>query len=154
VDWSEVLGAAHAFEIPFVFGDFDIPLLRSLYGEESLPGREALSRAMMSYWAEFAATGVPGRGRDGSLPAWTSWDESEPASARFLVFDSEAGGGIRMASEAVTPSSFVTQMLADERFASSEERCAFLARIQERRRTLPEAELRRAGCEPASEAGA
>ncbi len=151
VDWSEVLGAAHAFEIPFVFGNFDFPLLERLYSEESLPSRQALAHAMMSYWAEFATTGAPGRGRDGSLTAWTSWDESEPASARFLVFDSEAGGGIRMSSEAVTPSSFVTRMLADERFASSEERCAFLARIQDRRRTLPEAELRRAGCEPAKD---
>jgi para-nitrobenzyl esterase len=154
VDWSEVLGAAHAFEIPFVFGDFEIPLLRSLYAEDDLPSREKLSRAMMSYWAEFAASGAPGRGKAGDLPAWSAWDESEPASERFLVFDSEAGGGIRMSPEAVTANSLVTRMLADERFASSEERCAFLARLQARRRTLPPEEVARAGCKPESAAGA
>jgi para-nitrobenzyl esterase len=149
-----VLGAAHAFEIPFVFGDFEIPLLRSLYAEDDLPSREKLSRAMMSYWAEFAASGAPGRGKAGDLPAWSAWDESEPASERFLVFDSEAGGGIRMSPEAVTANSLVTRMLADERFASSEERCAFLARLQARRRTLPPEEVARAGCKPESAAGA
>jgi para-nitrobenzyl esterase len=153
VDWSEVLGAAHAFEIPFVFGDFEIPLLRSLYAEQNLPSRQALSRAMMSYWAEFAASGAPGRGRAGDLPLWSAWDESAPASERFLVFDSEAGGGIRMSSEAVTASSLVTRVLADERFASSEERCEFLARLQARRRTLPPEEVARAGCKSESEAG-
>jgi para-nitrobenzyl esterase len=153
VDWSEVLGAAHAFEIPFVFGDFEIPLLRSLYAEENLASRQALSRAMMSYWAEFAASGAPGRGRGGDLPAWSAWDESAPASERFLVFDSEAGGGIRMSAEAVTASSLVARILADERFASSEERCAFLARLQARRRTLPPDEVARAGCSSESEVG-
>jgi para-nitrobenzyl esterase len=154
VDWSEVLGAAHAFEIPFVFGDFEIPLLRSLYREEDLPSRQALSRAMMSYWAEFAANGAPGRGRGGDLPLWSPWDESAPASERFLVFDSEAGGGIRMSSEAVTPASLVTRMLGDERFASDAERCALIARLQARRRALPPAEVARAGCQRESEAGA
>ncbi len=147
VDWSQVLGAAHAFEIPFVFGDFDIPLLRSLYGEESLAGREALSRAMMSYWAEFAANGTPGRGRGGDLPEWKSWDESGPESDRFLVFDTEADGGIRMSADAVTSSSLVTRIIEDDRFASSEERCAFLAELRGWRRALPDAELVRAGCD-------
>jgi para-nitrobenzyl esterase len=153
VDWSEVLGAAHAFEIPFVFGDFEIPLLRSLYRDDDLASREKLSRAMMSYWAEFAANGAPGRGRGGDLPAWKAWDESEPGSERFLVFDSEAGGGIRMSSEAVTPASLVTRMLGDERFASQAERCSLLERLQARRRALPPPELARAGCGSESEVG-
>jgi para-nitrobenzyl esterase len=153
VDWSEVLGAAHAFEIPFVFGDFEIPLLRSLYRDDDLASREKLSRAMMSYWAEFAANGAPGRGRGGDLPAWKAWDESEPGSERFLVFDSEAGGGIRMSSEAVTPASLVTRMLGDQRFASQAERCSLLERLQARRRALPPPELARAGCGSESEVG-
>jgi para-nitrobenzyl esterase len=153
VDWSEVLGAAHAFEIPFVFGDFEIPLLERLDREEDLASRQALSRAMMSYWAEFAANGAPGRGRAGDLPLWKPWDESAPASERFLVFDSEAGGGIRMSSEAVTPGSLVARMLGDRRFASEQERCALLARLQARRRTLPPQEVARAGCQRESEVG-
>jgi para-nitrobenzyl esterase len=101
---------------------------------------------MMSYWAEFAATGAPGRGRGGDLPEWKSWDESTPDSDRFLVFDTAADGGLRMSSEAVTSESLVTRMIEDERFASSDERCAFLAGLRGWRRSLPEAELARAGC--------
>ena len=57
---------------------------------------------MMSYWAEFASTGAPGRGRGGKLPEWTPWDESAPDGERFMVFDSEADGGLRMSADAMT----------------------------------------------------
>ena len=134
VDWSRVLGAAHAIEIPFVFGNFEIPLLRSLFAEDDLASRQQLSRAMMSYWAEFATTGAPGRGRGGELPLWKAWDESAPDSERFLVFDSESGGGIRMSSDAITSTKLVERILGDPRFASAEE-------------------LLRAGCAPAGRAG-
>jgi hypothetical protein len=45
-------------------------------------------------------------------------------------------------------------MLRDERFASDEERCALIARLQARRRTLPPQEVARAGCQRESEVGA
>jgi para-nitrobenzyl esterase len=152
-DWSQLIGAGHAMEIPFVFGAFDLPLLGRLYRDDDLASREQLARAMMSYWTEFAYRGAPGRGRSGDLPLWQPWDESTPESERFLVFDSDAGGGIRMSSDAVTETSLVTRILADPRFAKPEERCAFLARLSEWRRPLPAAELSRAGCAPAGRAG-
>jgi para-nitrobenzyl esterase len=146
VDWSRVLGAAHAIEIPFVFGDFDIPLLASLFSEDDLASRQQLARAMMSYWAEFAATGAPGRGRKGDLPLWSAWDEASDDSARFLVLDSEAGGGLRMSPDAITSTRLVERILADERFASAEERCEFFAQLNGWR-PLPAADVARAGCE-------
>jgi para-nitrobenzyl esterase len=146
VDWSEVLGAAHAFEIPFVFGDFEMPLLRSVFREDDLATRQRLSAAMMSYWAAFAASGAPGRGAAGDLPLWKAWDESAAASERFLVFDSESGGGIRMSSEAMTHASLVSRMLGDERFANGAERCALIARLEAWRRPFPPGEVARAGC--------
>ncbi len=145
VDWSRVIGAAHAIEIPFVFGTFDIPLLGSLFDEENLASRQQLSRAMMSYWAEFAAHGAPGRGSKGELPFWKAWDESTPGSDRFVVFDSEAGGGIRMSADAITSTKLVERMLGDPRFASAEERCAFLVQL-DGWRPLPPADVARAGC--------
>jgi len=145
VDWDEVIGAGHAVEIPFVFGDFDVPVLRSLFDEANLATRQQLSRAMMSYWAEFAANGAPGRGRRGELPLWKPWDESAPESERFLVLDTEAGGGVRMSSDAITATKLVSRMLEDPRFADSAERCAFLAKLQGWR-PLPAADIERAGC--------
>jgi para-nitrobenzyl esterase len=148
VDWDQVIGAGHAVEIPFVFGSFDIPLLRSLFDEENLASRQQLSRAMMSYWAEFATTGAPGRGRGRDLPLWKAWDESAPGSERFLVLDSEAGGGVRMSADAITSATLVDRVLEDARFADSAERCDFLAKLQGWR-PLPAADVARAGCAPA-----
>jgi para-nitrobenzyl esterase len=148
VDWSRVIGAGHAVEIPFVFGDFDVPLLGSLFDEENLESRRQLSRAMMSYWAEFAAHGAPGRGRRGELPLWKPWDEATAESERFLVFDAESGGGIRMSADDITSAELVDRIRDDARFADAAERCALLARLQGWR-PLPALDVARAGCTPA-----
>jgi para-nitrobenzyl esterase len=145
VDWNEVIGAGHAVEIPFVFGDFDIPLLSSLFDEGNLASRQQLSRAMMSYWAEFAATGAPGRGRRGELPLWKPWDESAPEAERFLVFDSEDGGGLRMSADSITGAKLVERVADDPRFADAADRCAFLTKLASWR-PLPGADIARAGC--------
>ena len=64
-DLSTALGAAHGLEIAFVFGEFEGGLgLSYLYPKT--PARDQLSKSMMSYWAEFAHSGNPGKGRDGS----------------------------------------------------------------------------------------
>lgn len=67
-DLSRAMGAAHGLEIGFVFGGFEgsASVLGGIYDEDRLPQRDALSASMMSYWAEFAHTGNPGRGRDGT----------------------------------------------------------------------------------------
>jgi hypothetical protein len=53
-----------------------------------------------------------------------------------------------MSSDAVTSEALVTRMIEDDRFASSEERCAFLVELRGWRRALPDSELERAGCDP------
>jgi len=74
VNVSQLVGAAHGLEIPFVFGTFDTRGQGSmLYSKENEPARERLSAQMMSYWGEFARTGQPGRGHDGTLPEWLPW---------------------------------------------------------------------------------
>src|SRR5690606_13891110 len=71
-DLSVALGAAHGLEIAFVFGAFGEGLgLGYLYPNDE--AQYALSRSMMSYWAEFAYTGDPGRGRDGNEVPWLPW---------------------------------------------------------------------------------
>ncbi len=123
-DLSKLLGAAHGLEIPFVFGHFDFGWAsRILFDEEKRAGYEGLSKSMMSYWAEFAYTGDPGRGRSGKEPRWRAWDDSRPAAAKYLVFDSEEGGGLRMSSETVTQEEAIERVAKDPRFESWRERC-------------------------------
>ncbi len=129
-DGSFVIGAAHGLEIPFVFGHWDVgPETRSLFNFLNRGGREALSAAMMSYWAEFAYTGSPGRGRAGDLPEWKAWDGTSEAAPKYAVLDTEADGGIRMANRTWTLERVVEAVLADPRLSRVRDRCAVLAAL-------------------------
>jgi para-nitrobenzyl esterase len=123
-DLSKMLGAAHGLEIPFVFGRLTFPRAgRFIFVEERRPAAEQLSRAMMSYWAQFAITGDPGRGVHGRLPHWTPWDDSSPTAPRFILLDTEAGGGLRMSSDSVSRAGVIDSVAEDPRFESWAERC-------------------------------
>ncbi|MGH7898468.1 MAG: carboxylesterase family protein, partial [Candidatus Binatia bacterium] len=129
VDVQRLLGAAHAFEIPFVFGHWHLGKQTSLFfRDESLPGREELSRKMISYWTEFARSGDPGRGRDRSLPRWEPF---EPDPGRFLVFDTEAGGGVRMESGRATIDGVFAAVDRDPDLATQQEKCDAYRRLVE-----------------------
>jgi len=107
---SRLVGAAHGFEIPFVLGSFNLgPQSKLLFNEANEAGRIALSGAMMSYWAQFAATGSPSRGRDGTLPEWPAWPTAENAP-RLLVLDAPDAGGIRSSDEQASRESVVSLM--------------------------------------------
>ena len=129
-DLSQAMGAAHGLEIAFIFGDFagTALALGDLYDEDRIPQRDALSRSMMSYWAEFAYSGNPGRGRDGGEVPWQPW-QSAPGAEKMIVFDTPRDGGIRMSTEEVTLASLKAQLLADASFADQAERCLTYARL-------------------------
>ncbi|MDE0884774.1 MAG: carboxylesterase family protein [Myxococcota bacterium] len=121
-DFGVLLGAAHGMEIPFVFGHFrfgDETMSAALFDEEGEPGRRSVSDAMMSYWAEFAYSGAPGRGRAGELPLWSAWS---PAEAGFLIFDTLRDGGIRMSLEAVSGHGVLGRLMSEPGLSDAE-RC-------------------------------
>lgn len=119
-DLPKLLGAAHGLEMGFVFNDqageldfFDIG------SEANAPGRKLLAKQMSSYWAQFAKTGDPGRGFDGSLPEWKDTGDLHT----HVVFDTEAGGGIRLENGAVVLDQLDEKLMTDTSFASQSERC-------------------------------
>ncbi|MBM4266103.1 MAG: carboxylesterase family protein [Deltaproteobacteria bacterium] len=117
-DLGQMIGAAHGFEIPFVLGNFDLgEEANVVWTEENEPGRKLLSEQMMSYWANFAATGSPGRGRKGDLPEWKH-------APSFLVFDTAAGGGVRMSQDTIGEEEALADAYDDARLGNDEERCA------------------------------
>jgi carboxylesterase type B len=85
-DWDElpspfdvIYGAAHAFELPFAFGNFGPSLYAKIsYTRANQPGRLALSDAMMRTIGAFARSGDPNNAALGAK--WPTW----PAT---LVFD-------------------------------------------------------------------
>ena len=121
IDLGQVVGAAHGFEIPFVFGHFDLGDEGNiLFTEDNRPGRQELAGKMMGYWAEFARTGNPARGGADHL-RWEPW-----GNGSFLVLDTEAGGGLHMSRDTQTTRGLLADLAADERFTDRMQRCRVL----------------------------
>ncbi len=117
VDFAELFGAAHGFELPFLFGNYDLGdelVNRVLFPEETEDTREQLFRQMSGYWGAFARSGQPGRGeggaasieqeaqeaqreQDAEAPEWLRWQEAPGEPGRRLILDSSSDAGIRMA---------------------------------------------------------
>lgn len=132
IDVGFMLGAAHSLEIPFIFcnfSEFISPAITPLiFSDKNAAGRTALSDSMSSYWVQFAAAGSPGKGRMGTDTEWRAWDNT-PAADKFIVFDTPAGGGIRMSNDSITLPKLKERLLADTRFPSQEEHCTMYVRL-------------------------
>ena len=130
LDLSKLIGAAHAVEIPFIFGGFSFgPGIDRVFPNDDEEKRSQyleLSRQMQSYWAEFAYTGDPGRGRGGDLPHWTAWNGDSVSADKYILFDSQAGGGLRMSSDSVDSEELLAELVADESFSDEVQRCRIL----------------------------
>ena len=128
-DLGELLGAAHALEIPFVFGHWDLGRMgEALFTRENEPGREALAEAMMSYWSAFADTGNPGRGRDAKQPEWQPWDAAGDSGGWLMLLDTPDGGGVRMASQREDLRALAAEIAADPD-VGEDERCQELRNL-------------------------
>lgn len=143
-DLSAMLGASHGFEIPFVYGHFNLgPEGNRLFTAENEAGRKELSDKMMSYWAAFAYAGNPNRGRDGDLTEWKAWDDSSPGAAKFIVLDTQTGGGVRMSSDSLTRERLLVDINADPRLSAPRDRCAVLHALTAGSRAIDKEEYAR-----------
>lgn len=84
--WNDIYGAAHLFDLPFIFGNFGPSLFGNVISSTAnRPGRLALSAAMTSSIAAFVRTGDP---NDAALGVrWPVWPGR-------LVFDASLDGAI------------------------------------------------------------
>lgn len=81
--WNDVFGAAHAFDLPFIFGNFGPSLFgRVIVSEANRAGRLALSQAMMDSLGAFARNGDPNHAGLGTN--WQPWPKQ-------LLFDATPG---------------------------------------------------------------
>jgi para-nitrobenzyl esterase len=137
-DWDEepsvmgynlatALGAAHGLEIAFVFGEFEGGLgLSYLYPQT--PARDQLSESMMSYWAEFAHSGNPGKGSDGTEVQWLPWG----SDGKTTILLDTAPPGIRMSSDLITVDSLKQKLIADTSITDQREHCELYAQTFQR----------------------
>ena len=126
MDFSRILGAAHAIEIPFIMGGLELGGLEDyMFDEDNIDEAKKLSLAMMSYWSEFAYNGDPSSGRNGELKKWESWS-SLANSSKFLIIDTPNDGGLRMEKQALSYNSLVEKLLLDDRIPNDSIRCMML----------------------------
>jgi len=125
-DFKKLPGAAHGFEVPFVFhrfkhlGDADIVLFQ----KRTLNDRERLSRAMGGYWASFAHDGVPSRA---STPVWPPYGEN---GGSFMRFDTHTDGGIQVINGRDSLDAVAADLKNDPRLDDAE-RCLLVEEMAE-----------------------
>ena len=121
MDFSQLVGSAHAIELLFLFpAGLDNMLIKNLVVEDS-DSVNKLSDQMMSYWAQFAYAGDPGKGRSGDLPQWKAWSDNE----KYMVLDSVNDQGLIMVNSEVTIDSIIEDLRKDNRL-SKDEKCQTL----------------------------
>ncbi len=105
------LGSAHSFDIPFFMGNEFLNGFMDawIYTEENLPGRQALSDAMMAYVSVFARTGAP-NASDSDLPEWKLWTTGEGEPKCILFDTNENNLKISMSSMELTISGILNAM--------------------------------------------
>ncbi|MBX3656015.1 MAG: carboxylesterase family protein [Ramlibacter sp.] len=70
--WNAIYGAAHAFDLPFLFGNFGPSVFSNAANSEAnKPGRTGLSQIMMNSIGAFARTGNPNHA--GLGVTWKPW---------------------------------------------------------------------------------
>ncbi len=112
----QALSTTYGTDVGFVLGDEAGELdVFNLATPESERGRVKLSRAMVSYWVQFAKTGAPGRGVENDLPLWEPSGEGH----RFMVFDDS----LRMEQGREPLESIEARLWNDASFSSDAERC-------------------------------
>ena len=100
----------------------------------------------MSYWAEFAYSGNPGKGRDNAQAEWQPW-ASGIGEDRVLLLDTTTDGGIRMSPLLVTWETIRQDLLADDRFDSSAARCNLYQRMFKGALTSSAEDMASLGCD-------
>jgi para-nitrobenzyl esterase len=81
-----LLGSAHAFDVPFLFGNFLSPgksLVGCEWNNANRIEREHMSDIVMSYWSSFARYGDPNTGN--SLPRWQKFSNSSGGKNRMIL---------------------------------------------------------------------
>jgi len=126
-DLPALVGAAHGFEVGFVFGDFSggIPL-DIMYDKKNAQGRKDLSLTMMDYWAAFAYHGNPGRGLSRQQNLWQPW---RAEGENVMILDTPAGGGSRMIEIRNNVADIKAQLANDDVITDQRKRCEAFATL-------------------------
>jgi para-nitrobenzyl esterase len=123
-DFRELIGAAHATEIPLLTGN------NKLVGDYGFliyprgPSKKFTSKNMMHFWTNFAKTGVPGTSFNGIQ--WQRYEAASNNQSNYMVLDRRSNLG--MQSDNFSFSSLVAD-LYKENALTELERCVVLLQM-------------------------
>ena len=137
---KQLLGASHGMEIPFVFNRFELlgAMDAVMFQKKTHTDRDALSRTMGTYWANFARTGKPGAANGMLWPAYVAGGQA------LVRLDSANDGGVELMRGADSYQSVLSDLKADKRL-NQKERCGLAAGLNQ---WLPSATAK-LGCDDA-----
>ena len=123
-DFRELIGAAHATEIPLLTGN------NKLVGDYGFliyprgPSKKFTSKNMMKFWTNFAKTGIPGVSSNGV--EWAQYDASSNKKSNYMVLDRRSNLG--MQSDNLSFSSLVANLYKEDALTKLE-KCVVLLQM-------------------------
>ena len=124
VDLADLLGAAHAVELMFLFpAALENFIVKWALSSEALADAKSLSATMRDYWASFALSGAPSA-TNGSRPDWPAFTQSQPVS---IHLDGAIGNGVTVHSGALTLDDVLNELASDDAI-TADARCRIFTR--------------------------
>ena len=118
-DFGEIIGAAHAIEIPMISGDYNLAEEFKWIVYPRSPSRRFVSKNMMNFWANFAKNAEPGDSTNNVR--WSKYNPNLDKS--ILILDEAKNLGISKLD--LNLNSLVSDILKSD-LLSDEEKCIIL----------------------------
>ena len=121
-DFKEIIGAAHATEIPLLTGNNKLVGDYGFFIYPRGPSKKYTSKNMMQFWTNFAKTGSPGFSTNGIK--WEPYFSNDKKS--YIILDSKKN--LKMISAVPNYKNLVTELASDERL-NDLEKCVVLLQM-------------------------
>jgi para-nitrobenzyl esterase len=118
-DFQELIGAAHATEIPLLTGNNKLVGEYGFFIYPNGPSKRFTSKNMMKFWTHFAKTGTPGSSSNGIK--WNSYFNEDNKS--YLIIDKKKN--MKVESKVPSFKTLVKELAADNRI-NELEKCVVL----------------------------
>jgi para-nitrobenzyl esterase len=123
-DFKELIGAAHATEIPLLTGNNKLVGDYGFFIYPRGPSLRFTSKNMMQFWANFAKNGKPGISSNGV--EWTKYNVQQNTPSNYIVLDNKRN--LRMHTDELSFSSLVKD-LYQENALTNLEKCVVLLQM-------------------------
>ena len=123
-DFRELIGAAHATEIPLLTGNNKLVGDYGFLIYPSGPSKRFTSKNMMQFWTNFAKTGKPGYSINGK--EWLNYDGFIDGDSNYIILDNRKN--LKMSSDKFTFSSLLKDLYKEDEVTDLE-KCVVVLQI-------------------------